>query len=117
MRSALEAVQAEVQGSTRDAWCLPGRRDLSFADRSSGAGGGDRCIGLAVAFSWPSTNGETPVAVGEGGRPAIAVISFDNMAGTPETAWLSRGVPSMLLTGLAQTRGLDIVSGQRLQES
>ena len=30
---------------------------------------------------------------------------------------MSRGVPNMLLTGLAQTRGLDIVSAQRLHEA
>ena len=43
-------------------------------------------------------------------------MSFDNLAGGADTAWLSQGVPSMLLTGLAQTRGLDIVSTQRLRE-
>ena len=43
-------------------------------------------------------------------------MPFDNLAGGQDTAWLSNGVPSMLLTGLAQTHGLDIVSGQRLQE-
>ncbi len=49
-------------------------------------------------------------------RPSIAVMQFENVAGTEDVAWMSRGVPNMLLTGLAQTRGLDIVSGQRLHE-
>jgi tetratricopeptide (TPR) repeat protein len=43
-------------------------------------------------------------------------MTFDNLAGSGDTAWLSQGVPSMLLTGLAQTRGLDIVSLPRLHE-
>ena len=43
-------------------------------------------------------------------------MPFDNLSGGQDMAWLSKAVPSMLLTGLAQTHGLDIVSGQRLQD-
>jgi serine/threonine protein kinase/tetratricopeptide (TPR) repeat protein len=59
-----------------------------------------------------------PVAVGASGRPAIAVMHFQN-SGAPDasSAWLSSGVPSMLVTGLAQTRGLEIVSERRLLEA
>ena len=59
-----------------------------------------------------------PVAVGASGRPAIAVMHFQN-AGAPDSnsAWLSSGVPNMLVTGLAQTRGLEIVSERRLLEA
>ena len=59
-----------------------------------------------------------PVAAGPAGHPAIAVMSFD-VAGAPGTGseWLSTGVPSMLLTGLAQTRGLDVVSARRLGDA
>ena len=118
VRSALEAVQAEVEGGVR-APRLPSRRQRVLRAQIATVAlvVAIAAVGLAVTFSWPWTGGpETPVAVGAAGRPAIAVMSFDNMAGTPETAWLSRGVPNMLLTGLAQTRGLDIVSAQRLQE-
>jgi tetratricopeptide (TPR) repeat protein len=62
-------------------------------------------------------SGPVPVALGAGGRPAVAVMPFDNLSGGEDMAWLSKGVPSMLLTGLAQTHGLDIVSGQRLQDA
>jgi TolB-like protein len=118
VRSALEAVQADVQGATRDA-LIPSDPKRFYHSRIAAAALTVAIAGavFAVAFSRPWTSGtETPVAVGAAGRPAIAVMSFDDMAGTPETAWLSRGVPSMLLTGLAQTRGLEIVSGQRLQD-
>ena len=43
-------------------------------------------------------------------------MQFENVAGAEDIDWMSRGVPNMLLTGLAQTRGLDLVSGQRLDE-
>jgi serine/threonine-protein kinase len=58
------------------------------------------------------------VAVGVSGHPAVAVLSFD-VAGTSDadSEWLSSGVPSMLLTGLAQTRGLDLVSTRRLTDA
>src|SRR4029450_2580877 len=73
---------------------------------------------LTVAGLWPRwRSDDPPIAVGPSGRPAIAVMSFDNVGATSETAWLSTGVPTMLLTGLAQTRGLEIISPQRLQES
>lgn len=59
-----------------------------------------------------------PVAVGDSGRPAIAVMHFQH-AGPQDsgTAWLSSGVPNMLMTGLAQTRGLEIVSERRLLQA
>jgi tetratricopeptide (TPR) repeat protein/predicted Ser/Thr protein kinase len=59
-----------------------------------------------------------PVAVGASGRPAIAVMHFQHAgAQDSDTAWLAGGVPSMLVTGLAQTRGLEIVSERRLLEA
>jgi tetratricopeptide (TPR) repeat protein len=73
---------------------------------------------LAAVAVWPRSKADAPpVALGASGRPTVAVMSFDNVGGAPETAWLSTGVPSMLLAGLAQSRGLEIVSAQRLQES
>ncbi len=80
---------------------------------------------LTAAGLWwrppPAASTDTanaPVAVGPSGHPAIAVMSFDVSGATPtDTAWLSRGVPSMLLTGLAQTRGLDLVSSRRLADA
>jgi tetratricopeptide (TPR) repeat protein/predicted Ser/Thr protein kinase len=73
-------------------------------------------VGATVTWRLRPPEG-VPVAAGAGGRPAIAVMDFENAAGGDDTAWLSTGVPTMLLTGLAQTRGLDIVSAQRLHEA
>ena len=58
---------------------------------------------------------DVPVAVGASGRPAIAVLNFENHGGG-DAAWLSQGIPSMLLTGLAQSRGLDVISARRLRD-
>ena len=59
-----------------------------------------------------------PTATGASGRPAVAVMHFENAGATDtETAWLSSGIPSMLTTGLAQTRGLEVVSLRRLQQA
>ncbi|MCA9728523.1 MAG: tetratricopeptide repeat protein, partial [Candidatus Eisenbacteria bacterium] len=55
-------------------------------------------------------------AVGASGRPSIAVFEFRTHGGTEEMRWLASGVPSMLLTGLAQTPGLDVVSSARVEE-
>ena len=74
-------------------------------------------VGLAAFLFFAQRNAD-PVALGESGRPAIAVMHFQH-AGPQDsdTAWLSSGVPSMLVTGLAQTRGLEIVSERRLLEA
>ncbi len=118
VRSALEAVQAEVSSGASHTPVRPGAHRILRGRRAAVA-----AIVLVMtavvagAFTWRWMNGSGgPVALGASGRPAVAVMYFDNMAGTEDTAWLSKGLPSMLLTGLAQTRGLDIVSAQRLQE-
>ena len=117
VRAALEAVQTEPQAACRRASVPLSRRVLR-----SGRGRAAvlvLLIALAAAgtLTWRSVrSGSAPVALGAGGRPAIAIMPFDNLAGGQDTAWLSKGVPSMLLTGLAQTRGLEIVSGQRLND-
>ncbi|HEY2942946.1 MAG TPA: protein kinase, partial [Vicinamibacteria bacterium] len=72
-------------------------------------------IGLA-AFSFLSTRRGAATAIGASGRPALAVMAFENPAGTEEIRWLTRGLPSMLVTGLAQTPGLEVVSSQRIDE-
>jgi serine/threonine-protein kinase len=75
---------------------------------------------LAAALAYGSyrvmRRDDVPVAVGASGRRAIAVLQFEN-AGGQEADWLSKGVPDMLLTGLAQTRGLEVVSTRRLRQA
>jgi eukaryotic-like serine/threonine-protein kinase len=60
--------------------------------------------------------GGAPVGIGAGGRPAVAVLPFDNPGGSADTAWLTGGVPNMLVTGLGETPGVDVLSNQRIAE-
>jgi serine/threonine protein kinase len=72
---------------------------------------------VALAFYFGGRRETTPPpAIGASGRPAIAVMYFEDHTGAEEIRWLSSGLPSMLLTGLAQTPGLDVVSSQRIHE-
>ncbi|MEE9264967.1 MAG: tetratricopeptide repeat protein, partial [Vicinamibacteria bacterium] len=58
----------------------------------------------------------TPPGIGASGRPSVAVMYFESMSGDEEIRWLSKGLPNMLVTDLAQTPGLDVVSSQRIHE-
>ena len=106
IRSALEAVQSSA-----------GKKGFGPRRAAVAALGVLLAAVVAAAVLWPRVQpAEASLAIGPSGRPAIAVMHFENVIGAEETAWMSRGVPNMLLTGLAQTRGLDIVSPQRLHE-
>jgi serine/threonine protein kinase/tetratricopeptide (TPR) repeat protein len=54
--------------------------------------------------------------IGIAGRPSIAILSFETPDTSSDAAWLARGVPSMLVTGLAQTPGLDVISNERIDD-
>ena len=43
-------------------------------------------------------------------------MTFENPSGAADAQWLTSGLPSMLLTGLGQTPGLDVVGSQRVDE-
>jgi TolB-like protein/tetratricopeptide (TPR) repeat protein len=60
---------------------------------------------------------QTPPGPGAAGRPALAVMPFEDRSGDPASAWLSTGVASMLVTALAQTPGLDVIGSDRLEAS
>ncbi|MGH9382889.1 MAG: protein kinase domain-containing protein [Vicinamibacterales bacterium] len=50
-------------------------------------------------------------------RPAVAVLAFEVMSGGPDIAWLGKGLPSLLVTGLAQTPDIEVVGNERLTEA
>src|SRR5688572_20673864 len=54
--------------------------------------------------------------IGASGRPAIAVMPFENPGAAQDTGWLTSGLPGMLVTGLGQTPGLDVIGSQRIDE-
>ena len=73
-------------------------------------------VGGLAAYRFLPRWGARP-GIGVAGRPAIAVMPFDAAGASEETRWLSRGIPDMIVTGLAQTPGLDVISSQRLREA
>jgi serine/threonine protein kinase/tetratricopeptide (TPR) repeat protein/TolB-like protein len=56
------------------------------------------------------------IGVGAAGRPAVAVGAFNNPTGAADIAWLTNGLPGLLVTGLAQTPGLDVIGSGRIEE-
>jgi tetratricopeptide (TPR) repeat protein len=85
-----------------------------------------RIVGYAVAavvvaalgvgtYLWLGSRGAA-AGIGAAGRPAIAVMPLDAQGAPEDARWLGNGVQNMLLTGLAQTPGLDVVSSQRVDE-
>jgi eukaryotic-like serine/threonine-protein kinase len=105
VRSALEMLQAESK--VPSLWRLPSRA-LAAGVLLALLGGG--------ALTWRLWSVRQPAAATSHTGPAVAILTFDNLSGNLETVWLSKGVPTMLLTALAQTPGLAIISTQRLQE-
>jgi tetratricopeptide (TPR) repeat protein len=71
---------------------------------------------VALTLYFGRGGDEQPVGIGASGRPAVAVMPFDCTAASEDLRWLRQGVPDMLVTGLAQTQGLDVVSSERLLE-
>ena len=54
----------------------------------------------------------SPVAAG--GQKALAVLYFSNLSQDPSLDWLNRGLTEMLTTNLAQVKGLDVLSTERI---
>ena len=52
-------------------------------------------------------------AAGEGHK-ALAVLYFSNLSQDPSLDWLNRGLTEMLTTNLAQVKGLDVLSTERI---
>jgi tetratricopeptide (TPR) repeat protein len=75
---------------------------------------------IAAATLWSlRRGGEAPTtALSEAAaRPAVAVVAFEVIAGGPDVAWLAKGLPSMLITGLAQTPDIEVVGNERLGDA
>ena len=76
-------------------------------------------LGVAVAVTvvgFLLLRDRGPAGIGASGRPSVAVMYFESLSGDEEVRWLAKGLPNMLLTDLAQTPGLDVVSSQRIHE-
>ncbi len=48
---------------------------------------------------------------------SLAVLSFENKTGDKSLDWMQTGLPEILLTDLAETKSLNLISRQRIMES
>src|SRR5262249_43096894 len=73
-------------------------------------------VAVAGISFWIGGRGGPALGIGAAGRPAIVVMPFENPSSVPDTQWLTAGLPSLLVTSLGQTPGLDVVGNQRVDE-
>ncbi len=73
-------------------------------------------VAAVVALGFLHDRRSESPGIGASGRPAVAVMHFESTGTDEEIEWLSKGLSTMLITDLAQTPGLDVVSGQRIQQ-
>jgi serine/threonine protein kinase/tetratricopeptide (TPR) repeat protein len=108
---AIPAAAAPVAAPTPDV----GRR-VSLGRRGLAAAAVVALAVLAGVVYLLSGRDAVAAGIGASGRPAIAVMPFENPVGGQDTAWLTSGMPGMLVTGLGQTQGLDVIGSQRIDE-
>ena len=106
----LREVRDRLGSGTRPAFALRLPKEIRAAFVAVSA------IVLATLSIYFVSRSSEPTGIGASGRPAIAVMYFEDNTGSEEIRWLSKGLPNMLLTDLARTPGLDVVSRQRIQE-
>ena len=72
-------------------------------------------IAIAVAAFFLMRGGKPSPRSGSGeAHRAIAVLYFNNMTQDPSLNWLDNGLTDMLTTNLAQVKGLDVLSTDRI---
>jgi serine/threonine protein kinase/tetratricopeptide (TPR) repeat protein len=101
VRTATPAAAPPV-GSSKRSWLVTGAISVAAA-----------AVAALAYMTYGSGGGVA--GVGAAGRPAVAVMTFQAPGGG-DAGWMARGLPGMLVTGLAQTPGLDVVSSQRVDE-
>jgi serine/threonine protein kinase/tetratricopeptide (TPR) repeat protein len=67
-----------------------------------------------LALGWWLTRHRTSSPGAVGGQKALAVLYFSNLSQDPSLDWLNRGLTEMLTTNLAQVKGLDVLSTERI---
>ncbi|MGQ0734485.1 MAG: protein kinase domain-containing protein [Acidobacteriota bacterium] len=72
---------------------------------------------VAAVWLWGRKGPADPAATAGTSRPAIAVLAFDVISASQDLAWLAKGLPSMLVTGLAQTADVEVVGLERLSDA
>jgi len=69
---------------------------------------------FGLALGWWLVRQRTSRPAGAEGHEALAVLYFSNLSQDPSLDWLNRGLTEMLTTNLAQVKGLDVLSTERI---
>jgi serine/threonine protein kinase/tetratricopeptide (TPR) repeat protein len=69
---------------------------------------------IALVVGWWLTHRRPSRPAAAEGHKALAVLYFSNLSQDPSLDWLNRGLTEMLTTNLAQVKGLDVLSTQRV---
>jgi serine/threonine protein kinase/tetratricopeptide (TPR) repeat protein/TolB-like protein len=69
---------------------------------------------VVLALGWWFTRHRTSRPEGTEGHEALAVLYFSNLSQDPSLDWLNRGLTEMLTTNLAQVKGLEVLSTERI---
>jgi len=72
---------------------------------------------IAAVASWWVFRGRTAHPAGSQERKAIAVLYFSNLSQDASLNWLDSGLTDMLTTNLAQVKGLDVLSTERVMNA
>jgi serine/threonine protein kinase/tetratricopeptide (TPR) repeat protein len=65
-------------------------------------------------LGWWLTHRRPSQPRGSGGQKSLAVLYFSNLSQDPSLDWLNRGLTEMLTTNLAQVKGLEVLSTERI---
>ncbi len=69
---------------------------------------------LMVGAGWLFLRPRGATPVGESGHKALAVLYFSNLSQDSSLDWLNGGLTEMLTTNLAQVKGIDVLSTERV---
>ena len=69
---------------------------------------------IVLAMGWWFVHHRTARPAAAESHKSLAVLYFSNLSQDPSLDWLNRGLTEMLTTNLAQVKGLDVLSTQRI---
>jgi len=68
----------------------------------------------AIVTNWFRTDGGEYIPALRAGENSLAILSFENKTSDSELDWLETGLPEILLTDLAQSQAINLISRERL---
>jgi tetratricopeptide (TPR) repeat protein len=98
--TAVAATPVVAPPPTRPRWRLPALAVVAVA-----------AIAAAAWFLRPPGN---VAPAGEGGKPTVAILPFENNTGSEQLNWLRTGLTDMMVTDLSQSPNVEVLSTDRL---